>query len=337
LLGSWYLLVLAMIPGACYNYKKFSGILPTYNAKTTLLIKTQEVAKENLVTTQIFSEVANSRQVIENALLRSVTIYEVEDLLINHYIQTYQSTYPKTFNTYIPLGYRFDKTQPEDFSREELQYFDFILDKVTMPLRDFSDGFVTISNKDKLGFINLNISTPSQELSLAFMEILFTTLKDLYNKSIIHADRIALDGLRVKRDSVKRLFDKSFTTLLSRRDYFEKKLKARDTTVDLSRLAKRIQKREMNTELLKNEYLGYTKRVKDAEVDLSNKIPLIYITEQSRWPLEPYQPSVKYAMFKGAFYGAFLMVILLVMRQIYRDILTESEVESLLEPSASEL
>ncbi|MEM8906823.1 MAG: hypothetical protein AAGD05_03165, partial [Bacteroidota bacterium] len=180
----WYLILLAAIPLAVTNFFDTQKIQATYNARTILLIRTNEPLKDNAIISQIFARLANSRNVIATVLLKPTEIDGREDLLINHYIATYQKHYPALFQPTIEPGFIFTKTDPDEFNQHELLVFDLILDKVTTPLHDYSDGFVTIFNDDKLGFIHVNISTPAEALSIKFNELLHEALDELYYQNV---------------------------------------------------------------------------------------------------------------------------------------------------------
>ena len=88
-------------------------------------------------------------------------------------------------------------------------------------------------------------------------------------------------------------------------------------------MARRIQEKEINVEFLKLQYLEYAEKVKEVEVELNAKTPLIMVTEKSLSPIKPVQPSAKLAAAKGGLTGAAIMVFLLVLRMIYINILEE--------------
>lgn len=319
----WYLIFLAAFPLAFKNYTELSKILPTYNAKTILLIKTQTTMKDNAIISQIFARLANARKVISGVLLSPTEIDGKEDLLLNHYIRVYQETYPGLFEPTVEEGFRLSKTDPSSFNRNELLVFDFILDKTTTPLRDFSDGFVTISNEEKLGFININISTPDESLSLRFNELLYKKLDLLYQENVLHADKDGIRYLVNKADSIKTVFDKTFSYLLKKRNQYERLVKRRDSTTNLSYRAQQIEKLEVEVSFLKEDFLDYGEKIKEAELEANNNAPLIMIVEQSLPPLDPFRPSPKVSAIKGAIIGIALMIFILIAWKMYKDLVAE--------------
>lgn len=320
---SWYLILLAALPLAFKNYIQISKIQPTYNAKTVLLLKTNEPLKDNAIISEIFTKLANSRSVIAKVILSNTEIDGEEDLLINHYINIYEETYPELFGTYVNKGFRFTKTDPANFDQEELNVFDFVLTKLITKLDDFSDGFITTFNDKKLGFIHFNISTPSEELSIKFNEVLYSVLNQLYYQNVMFAQDGGINNMVKKADSIKINLDKKFSYLLRKRDQYELLFKAKDTLANLSRRSRQIQKLELEVSLLKEDYLDYSEKIKEAEWEANNKTPLILVTEKSMRPITPYQPSAKLAAIKGAIYGSILIIILLIGWKMYRDIVAE--------------
>ena len=323
ILGYWYWVVLAALPLAYMNYSSTIKILPTYPAKTSILVKTGLPSKEDKVMTQTFSVVAGSRKALEITLMKNSFLRGKPDLLINHYLATYRKFYPDQIPSQFLEDFRFESDNPIEFDETERKVYAFVISRLTNRVAGQIDGVVSISNNDKLGFIFLKIATPMEELSILFLDKLYETFEGLYLKNIVHAEQGSLVQMRESRDSLKRIFDKSFSSLLKRKDHLKKLLDAKDSTANLSRMARRIQEKEIDVEFLKVQYLDYAKKVKEAEVELNAKAPLIMITEKSLSPIQSIQPSATLAAAKGAFTGAAVMIFLLLLRMIYINILEE--------------
>lgn len=324
ILGFWYLLILAALPLAYKNYTATKKILPTYPAKIAVLVQTHEPSKEQKVMTQVFAVLAGSRKAIHKTLMKNTFLRGKPDFLINHYLQTYQRYYPDQIPGEIPEDFRFESTDPSKYEGIDRIAYAFVINRVSSWTPGITDGVVSVSHNDKLGFIFLKIATPMEELSILFLDKLYETFEEIYLENIVHSEKKSLIQMRERRDSMKRDFDKNFSYLLKKRDQYDKLFKSRDSTVNLNRMARKIQEKEINVEFLKLQYLDYAKKVKEAEVELTAKSPLIMITEKTLSPISPIQPSAVVAAIKGALIGIFVMIALLMVRRIYLDILKES-------------
>jgi len=323
LFGYWYWITIAAVPLAYMNYTSTSKILPTYPAKTTVLVKTGLPSKEDKIMNQTFSVVAGSRKALEITLMKQCALRGKPDFLINHYFEVYRKFYPDQVPSQFPVNFRFESNIPSEFNEIERSIYAFVIARLTNQLAGQVDGVVSISNNDKLGFIFLKIATPMEELSILFLDKLYDTFEDLYLRNIVHAEKGSLLQLRENRDSLKKIFDKNFSSLLKRKDHLKKLRDDKDTTANLNRMARRIQEKEIDVEFLKLQYLEYAKKVKEVEVELNAKTPLIMVTEKTLSPIQPVKPSTSLAAAKGGLTGAAIMIFLLILRMIYINILEE--------------
>ena len=152
LFGYWYWIMIAAVPLAYMNYTSTSKILPTYPAKTAILVKTGLPSKENKVMTQTFSVVAGSRKALEMTLMKQCALRGKPDYLINHYLETYRKFYPEQIPSHFPADFRFESTILSDFNELERSIYAYVITRLTSWDAGQTDGVVSISNNDKVGF-----------------------------------------------------------------------------------------------------------------------------------------------------------------------------------------
>ncbi|MEM9917144.1 MAG: hypothetical protein AAF990_03570 [Bacteroidota bacterium] len=319
----WYLMILAALPLSIYNYITYSKIKPTFGVRISFFVKTRQNMKDNALTAQIFARYAASGSAVEATLRTKVKIDGNFDYMINHYLQSFYSFKPEEINPTIPQGFQFEHLKIDSFNTQELMVYNSIVRKTATTKRDFSDGFVSSSIDKKLGFITINFSSPSENLSLAFIETLQTVMQEQYINNTLYAKKEAVDHLRMKSDSLKVEFDLLFNKLLRYKDKYAQMKEKEELGSHSRSLSRRIQRLEINVALLKEQYLDATEKLKAVEIDMYNSTPIIHIAEKTLPQMAPYQPSVILATIKGAILGCAIILFLLLFRKIYLDILAE--------------
>ncbi|MEO1626137.1 MAG: hypothetical protein AAFV25_13350 [Bacteroidota bacterium] len=197
----WYWLVLAALPLGIYNYYSFSKIKPTYGVRVSLFVKTRQSIKDNALTAQIFARYAAASSAVENTLGKRVSISGREDFMINHYLESFFFYKPEELPPSIPADFQFAHMQVDSFNLQERQVYNQIVRKASTPKRDFTDGFVSSSIDTKLGFITINFSSPTEELSLRFIETMQKAMQELYIRNTLYGKKEAVEHLREKADS----------------------------------------------------------------------------------------------------------------------------------------
>lgn len=224
LLHHWYILLLATIPFAYLNHRSVDNVKPTYNARMELLIKSKTTMKDNATIIQMVARLAHSHEILEKTLLEKVSINEQEDLLINHYIQAFKKNYPDIFLTAVASDFRIKNTDSKEFTAIEKEVYRDVIGRVEQPSAGFSNGFLSTSLSEKIGFISFNFSTPTPELSIAFLDELVDNLKNMYADNATHSEYGALTMMQGVIDSLKTDLDTEFMRLLEIKDVYQKEI-----------------------------------------------------------------------------------------------------------------
>ncbi|MFK7935398.1 MAG: hypothetical protein AB8G22_17925 [Saprospiraceae bacterium] len=320
----WYLILLGALLLGGYQFYQFRKIKPTYPALVKLLVRPQNVANENKLLVQIYSKLINSRSLLEDLFLTPVDELKPDQLLINEYLQTYFTYKPEGLSGDIPTDFQFEHSELPDLNLKEKQVFKLVMDKVITPMSDFTDGFVSITTEDALGFITINISSPTEELSLQILELLVIKAEKLLVDNTVFAPKLAFKNLQTQTDSLAASYKESYYQLNKRRNSYQRELKLENPKdAELKYLEKKIHRLEADTEIEKTKYLASLEQMKIAQVDMDQKSLLIQQIERTYAPIQSYQPSAKRAAIKGAIGGGAFFVFLIVLFQIYRNVVAE--------------
>jgi len=189
-----------------------------------LLIKSKTTMKDNATIIQMVARLAHSHEILEKTLLEKVSINEQEDLLINHYIQAFKKNYPDIFLTAVASDFRIKNTDSKEFTAIEKEVYRDVIGRVEQPSAGFSNGFLSTSLSEKIGFISFNFSTPTPELSIAFLDELVDNLKNMYADNATHSEYGALTMMQGVIDSLKTDLDTEFMRLLEIKDVYQKEI-----------------------------------------------------------------------------------------------------------------
>ena len=326
LLNRSYFIFLFAAIGSGYFGSKYFNIKKTYPGKVTFLFLPKDISKENKVTVMVYSRLANSNSIIEEILLEKTNDGEKDDLLANHYLETYQQLKPEEIDAHIAPNFRFTNTDKSNFTSAENYAFKMLSEKISTPRSDFRDGFISFSIEEGLGLITVNTSTPTPELTQLILNRIETKFRSTFFNNIVQAEQNAFDELRTLSDSLAVNYKSAYYQLNQKRNVYGNMLK--DSTVNPNTRRMRqfhddIIFLEARADVLRLEYTETLKHYKSAHLELKNKTPLIKVIDKTLMPIQPYRPSWKKAMIKGMFIGAGLVIFLLLLKKIIQDILEE--------------
>lgn len=326
LLNRSYFIFLFAALGSGYFGSKYFNVKKTYPGKVTFLFLPKDISKENKVTVMVYSRLANSSSIIEEILLEKSPKAEGGEMLINQYIDTYQKFKPKGIDAKITPDFRFSHSDKSTFTQEENYAFKTLLQKISTPRSDFSDGFISFSIEEGLGLINVNTSTPTQELTGLILNQIETKFRSTFFNNIVQAEQQAFNELKGVSDSLANGYKNAYYQLNQKRNVYGNMLK--DSTADPNTTTMRqfhndIIRLEARADVLKLEYTETLKQYKTAHLELKSKTPLIKVIEKTLMPIQPYRPSWKKAMIKGMLIGAGFVIFVLLLKKIIQDILEE--------------
>lgn len=324
ILKRWYLLAFGFMLLGGFKYYQIAKIKPSFPARVKILIQPQDNAKENKHSVKVFAQLSNSPNLLTNVLLENVNEGDSSKLLINAYLNTYFKMKPEELDSSIPTGFQIKNNKIANATATERMVINKVLEKLGTPMADFTDGFVSISVDDEMGFVTINLSTPAEELSLLMLDEIYKHVKVLLNNSHTFADQKAYDNFQKDVDSLSTNYKQAYYKLNRLKDLRGRELKKeKPNSREVRYLEKKIHKLEVLAEVYKVEYLASVEQLKAAQMDRDKNALLIHELEQTIAPIVPYMPNPKVVGIKFGIFGAALAVMLVLFGRIYSNLSLE--------------
>lgn len=308
------------------QYKKISKVKLTYPANVQISILPHKIEKEFKTLIQIYTRLLNSRMLMRELLLEKIDSDAADSLLINRYLQVYYDHKREGLDPEIPIGFKFEHDTIPDFTLEEGKIFKLILDKITTPRNDYSDGFVSFGIDEKLGVIAISVSTPDPELSLQIIDILLEKTIQRIDKNTLFSPQVAYEGMAIETDSLADNYRNIYYELNKLRDTYERYLKQPDSLISEPRrkaMHNKILRLEVEAEINKTGYLASLEQLKVSKIDMDNETVLMQLIDKTMPPIDSYRPSAKVAAVKGGIGGFALALFLIVSFKLFSDVLRE--------------
>ena len=322
----WWVVIILSAAFAIKDYRFIAAIKPVYPAEITMLVKTQDIAKENKANILIYSRFANAQSTIAQILLEPIDSTN-DELIINHYLKTYFDLKPEGLSLEIPPDFQFSHNNPQDFSTLEHNIFKSIVTKMTTYVEGYADGFVNVSVDESLGMVTIATSTPSESLTLLLMTKLEEYFKQKTFSNSIYAETKSHEVFTAIADSLERNYRSTYYNLHKLRDLYQSKLKrAKDSTSrELRYLHKKIIKLEVQADIYEKNWLSTVKTLRSIEQEKNRKVPIIEILKKTLPPLYPYMPNPKSAAIKGFIKGLTISIGLIIFYSILLSIIKNPE------------
>lgn len=337
----WYVI---FIVSFCYSFNeviKTLDLIPTYPCRASFLIKTQTVLKENAVFGKIFARLSVAEMTLRKSLFQEVQMSNNTDLLINHYIDVYKQYYPEQFAIVeIKPKFKFKNTDVDNFTQEEKIAYNYIIGIILRKNTTFRDGFLNLGLDEKVGFLDISFSSPSEEFSIIFLKTHTKVGEKMFFESAIYPDKEALEVRENKVDSLREEFRKSFYELGRVKDKYtryknklegelekeEREITKKESNT-LHNYVNRINRLDIATQIFKSDYMAGLENLQSVEVDKITSHPLITLTSFTSSPIDPVIPSWKKTLILSVITSVLMISILIVIIKIFRDILQELKVE----------
>ncbi len=325
-LKRWYIIgILTMLLGTL-QYRKISKVKPTFPANVQLSVLPHKIEKEFRTLIQIYTRLLNSKMLMRELLLEKIDSIPSDTLLINRYLDIYFKAKPEQLDPEIPAGFQFEAAKIEDFSLEESRVFKLVLDKISTPVSDYQDGFISFGIDEKLGLISISTSTPDPAFSIKITDILLRKTLERIDKNTLFSPQVAYEKMEVETDSLADNYRSIYYDLNRTRDTYERYLKQPDSLINEPRrksMHNKIIRLEVEAEINKTGYLASLEQLKVAKIDMDNETVLMQLIDKTMMPIEPYIPSAKVAAVKGGIGGFALGLFLIVSFKLFRDVLRE--------------
>lgn len=325
-LKRWYVIALFTLLLGALQYKKIVKVKPTFPANVQMSILPHDIAKEFKTLIQIYTRLLNSKMLMREILLEKIDTLGTETLIINQYLNLYFQHKPEDLDPEIPNGFQFKNETIPTFTPLERAVFKLVLDKISTPLGNYKDGFVSFGIDEKLGLISISTSTPDPVFSIQIIDLLLQKTIARIEKNTLFSPKVAYEQMAVETDSLARSYRNIYYELNTTRDRYERYLNLPDSLIDERQRAamhSKIIRLEVEAEINKTDYLASLEQLKVAKIDMDNETVLIQLIDRTMLPIEAYQPSPKSAAIKGGIGGFALALFLIVSFKLFSDVLKE--------------
>lgn len=252
-------------------------------------------------------EFLRSRLMVENALLKPVTINGRQTNLAEYYIQINDlrkrwEKNPRLANVHYPAG-------------QDRASFTLVQDSILSELHEvILKRNMSVAKPDKkLSFINVSCMSPDELFSKTFTELLVQEATRFYVETKTQRSKVNVDYLQAKADSIMRLLDKkTYSAAL-----------AQDLNLNPARSVATV-----NTELvtrdkvvLQTMYAEVVKNLELSRMNMAQETPIIQVVDRPILPLKKERLSIPRGVATGVFAGVFISILLLLAMRVYRGIM----------------
>lgn len=266
-------------------------------------------------------ELFNSRTVIDNAILKTVTINGKQDIIANHFLDEFPGKdLVRDFNGNLLVNFkdidnfRFVGQEIDSLNQEERIMLK-VLYYTTIGHKDIKEVAPIIRSdlNEDTGIMTLTTMTTSEDLTLAIGDAVYEKLSSFFIDKAVEKQKKLYDIINFKKDSVGTALRLAEFKLA---DYENKN---RNMTNYKGFLEKMKLQREKS--ILTVMYSSIVKNMESADFALRSKTPYVQVIDRPFRPLSPSRVSFGFMVIKSVFIGTLLAIILIVFRKIIVDAL----------------
>lgn len=321
----WWVIALLSIPFAAYfGYKAYSTPVK-YSAQLRYVVEGSGDSGGGLGSLLgsfglggSTGGVINPHKVLE--VTKSITIMDQvlldtssynQELVINNIISEYKLDELWSKNNPELAGFRFEKSDINEFDEFERSRFKSVVGKVLGSARNRSEALLVTSLNDEYGIFSINSTTVNESLSLDLCTKTYDYLKRFFEEGLLENQKITRDILELKRDSLKSVIFAKSNQLARMQD------RSRGA------VSKIINAEEMQ---ISNEVSGLSvayqeayKRFELADYSYRNNKPYFVTIDLPFTPLSRSAQSLIISLIIGVILAVFVGSILIVLRKVIKD------------------
>lgn len=329
----WYIPAICILLALAYQGYQYAKFEPTYPAKITFSVDEEEGGGSQGLTGILgqfglgsvrpsrynldkILALSKSRRVIEHTLFDKISINGKDDFLANHLIREYKLSNPAADDKSAESGFYYKHDSLPAFDRQEnemlLSLFNFIIGPSDNPKK----ALITANYNEDTNIMSIDVTTTSEELSLALANRMFESLSEYYINKAIEKQSKTLSVITAKKDSVLTVLKGAEYQLANFKDSHRGLLMRTDQISEL-----RLQ-REISA--LSAMYAEVLKNTEVADFSLKNKMPFIQVIDAPLSPIQPTQISLMRKLLISIVIGGVIGGLLVVGRKIFMDIIAEN-------------
>jgi hypothetical protein len=329
----WYIPAVCILLAMAYQGYQYSRFEPIYPASITFSVDEDEGGSSSGLTGILgqfglgsvrpsrynldkILALSKSRRVIEHTLFDKIILDGKNDFLANHLIREYELNHSPLPGEGSESGFFFTHDSLPAFNRQEnemlLSLFNFIIGPPDNPKK----ALITADYNEDTNIMSIDVSTTSEELSLALANRMFESLSEYYVNKAIEKQAKTLSVITAKKDSVLSVLKGTEYQLANFKDSHRGLLMRTDQISEL-----RLQ-REITA--LSAMYAEVLKNTEVADFSLKNKMPFIQVIDAPLSPIQPTQISLLRKLLISIIIGGIIGSVLVVGRKVFLDIMAEN-------------
>ena len=256
-------------------------------------------------------ELSRSRKIVQMALFEKAKVDGVEDYFANHIIRVYKLHKEWEDDTTGLVNFLFTHDSLSLFTNPENKALQILHKKIIGDPDSRCAQLLSSSISEETGIMTMAMTTESEDLSIQFLDTLYSKLSHFYVEKSIEKQQHTYDVMKSKTDSLHRALSSTQYQLL----------KFQDTNRGLSLRQFEAKKVRLQTEaqVLAVAYGEALKNLELADFSLKNATPFVQVIDQPIPPIKPKRESKLKALIIGCFLGGFLGVAFVLGRKIIRD------------------
>ena len=268
-------------------------------------------------TNELFLGILQSRTLVKESLLEKRTIQinkksePREDYLANFYIEMYPkwAKKKKIKNAHITHGNVDSLTRYED-------------SVLTVIYDELIENDITTEYSDDFGMNQMEVSSLNRDFSFYLADYLATAGSDYYINAQVKNERLTVELMQEKADSLRALLESKENQLAQIQDNSSYTVKF-SGYLNQNRLIREIG-------LVTTEYSTTYAQLQLAAFDLQNKTPLVDIVDAPKYATIKEKEQTTFYSIIGLILGGFLTTIVVAVRKYIKDSVAESKQKQIL-------
>jgi len=249
-------------------------------------------------------ELLFTRLIIVNTLLKTDTINNEADLLVNHFIKEFNVNDLQNDN-YEFKGFVFKSKLNQNFTLKENKLIQYIYKEIT-------EHHLT-AGASKNGIVEVNYKSISEGFSKKYLDNLFETISEYYIGKTNQKQRETYDIVKYYNDSLRTALRKTEAewAILSDRNALKVKNEGR-----LNQLRKTHELEALNV-----AYIEAVKNLEVAKINLINQTPILQLIDRPVFPLKENKTNYPLIIFAVLLLTCFFATVIIIVNKIIKDAL----------------
>lgn len=305
----WWIMIFSILTGSAFYLHTAQKEL-TYTARSTFMLQENvHYYSDNRDPYGVYGDVSrvdeykvvelgSSKRIINAALKHTKEVNNVNDLLLNHFLNIYSNEeLQKSKSTFQ------DEKHSEIDKKLNYVYNIIAKDKSLLSLK--------LDETTEIFF--LSVKTINEALSIELANAIYEEITSFYVKKSIEKSEFTYNVLTERINSVMLQLNTTQEQFIL--------LKDKNRNLFSTRYEIETIKLEQEIEILRNIYRGLFEKKETVEFNLNNEMPIFQLIDKATSPIRPHKKSTVLAFLAGILFGGFLSIGFIILRKALRDTL----------------